>query len=122
MRLIELIKGAGYSIPGGADAEVSGVTSDSRKVSQGTVFVAIKGSKSDGAGFAFEAVRNGAVAVVSEGEALDAGVPAIVVPDAREAVGWLSSVFFNVPSEKLTMVGITGTNGKTTVSYLIESI
>ena len=50
----------------GVDAEVSGVTADSRKVSQGTVFVAIKGGKSDGAGFAFEAVRNGAVAIVSE--------------------------------------------------------
>ena len=143
MRLRELIKGAGYIIPEGVDAEVSGVTADSRKVSQGTVFVAVKGGKSDGAGFAFEAVRNGAVAIVSEKvtprptplgvgapkggsggieQTRDAGVPVIIVHDAREAVGRLSSVFFDVPSEKLTMAGVTGTNGKTTVTYLIESI
>ena len=122
MRLKELIKGAGYTIPGGADAEVSGVTADSRKVSQGTVFVAIKGGKSDGAGFAFEAMKNGAVAIVSEKEAPETGVPLIIVSDAREAVGRLSSVFFGAPSEKLTMAGVTGTNGKTTVTYLIESI
>ena len=122
MKLTELIKGAGYMIPEGADVEVSGVTADSRKVSQGTVFVAIKGGKSDGAGFALEAMKKGAVAIVSEKEAPDAGIPAIIVYDAREAVGRLSSVFFGVPSEKLTMVGVTGTNGKTTVAYLIESI
>ncbi|MFZ3072335.1 MAG: UDP-N-acetylmuramoyl-L-alanyl-D-glutamate--2,6-diaminopimelate ligase [Thermodesulfobacteriota bacterium] len=122
MRLIELIKGAGYTIPEGVDAEVSGVTADSRKVSQGTVFVAVKGCKSDGAGFALEAVKNGAVAIVSEKEMQIPGVPVITVFDAREAVGRLSSIFFNKPSEKLTMAGVTGTNGKTTVAYLIESI
>jgi UDP-N-acetylmuramoyl-L-alanyl-D-glutamate--2,6-diaminopimelate ligase len=108
-----------------AAANVASVTSDSRQVARGSVFVALKGLKNDGAEFARDAIARGALAVVSEaagpaGSA--AGVPWLQVSDARLALAALSAAFFGSPSNDLVLVGITGTNGKTTTSYLLESI
>ena len=106
-----------------ADAQVSGVTYDSRQVRPGTIFVALRGAHADGMSFARDAVNRGAVAVVAEAAApQDLTVPWVRAADARLALAALSAAFYGHPSEELTLVGITGTNGKTTTSYLLESI
>jgi UDP-N-acetylmuramoyl-L-alanyl-D-glutamate--2,6-diaminopimelate ligase len=102
---------------------VVSVTSDSREVTQGSVFVALKGLKADGTAFARDAIARGAAAVVSEAASpADAGVPWIQVSDARLALAALAASFFGNPSDRLVLVGITGTNGKTTTSYVLASI
>ena len=121
------------------DVPCRGVTHDSRRVEAGWVFVAIRGLRADGADFAHEAIAAGAAAVVAErdaGVALGAGaaegrsvlrpdrppVPWIVVKDARQVLAGLAAAFFGHPSREMRVVGITGTNGKTTTSYLVASI
>ncbi len=104
---------------------VSSVTSDSRSAAQGSVFVALKGLKADGTAFAREAIARGSVAVIAEVPApadVDPSTPWIQVSDARLALAALSAAFFGNPSADLVLVGITGTNGKTTASYLLASI
>jgi UDP-N-acetylmuramoyl-L-alanyl-D-glutamate--2,6-diaminopimelate ligase len=104
-------------------APVTAVTYDSRRVTPGTVFVALRGLKVDGAQFAPQAVARGAVAVVAETEARTAiPVPWVVVPDARLALALLADRLHGHPSGELKVVGITGTNGKTTTAYLLRSI
>ena len=105
------------------DTKVTAVAYDSRQAGPGSVFVALRGVKADGASFAREALSRGAVAVLSEAAA-PSGVtrPWIQVPDARLALAALAAALHGNPSEELTLVGITGTNGKTTTSYLLASI
>jgi UDP-N-acetylmuramoyl-L-alanyl-D-glutamate--2,6-diaminopimelate ligase len=105
------------------DAPVSEVAYDSRRATSGSLFVALRGQKSDGTQFAAQAVARGAVAVVAE--APDPGgldVPWVVVPDARMALAVLADRVSGHPSGSLQVVGITGTNGKTTTAYLLRSI
>ena len=105
------------------DANVTAVTYDSRQAGPGAVFVALRGAHADGASFAREALNRGAVAVVSEGSApSEVTRPWIQVSDARLSLAALSATLYDNPSEELTLVGITGTNGKTTTSYLLASI
>ena len=105
------------------ESEVSGITHDSRKIRSGYVFVAIKGHKLDGHDFLVDAIERGAVALVVEREiALTSPIPQIVVPHARPALASLSSCFYGEPSSQMTVIGVTGTNGKTTTSYLTRSI
>jgi UDP-N-acetylmuramoyl-L-alanyl-D-glutamate--2,6-diaminopimelate ligase len=104
---------------------VASIAYDSRDVVAGSVFVALKGVKTDGSRFAAEAARRGAMAVVSESDApadLPSGCLWITVDDARVALADLSASFFGRPSEQLTLVGVTGTNGKTTTTYLLAAI
>jgi UDP-N-acetylmuramoyl-L-alanyl-D-glutamate--2,6-diaminopimelate ligase len=106
-----------------AATPVSSVTHDSRRVTPGTVFVALRGLKADGAQFAPQAVARGAAAIVAETSADAApSVPWIVVPDARLALAVLADRVFGHPSGQLRVVGITGTNGKTTTGYLLRAI
>jgi UDP-N-acetylmuramoyl-L-alanyl-D-glutamate--2,6-diaminopimelate ligase len=108
-----------------ASRVVASVTSDSRSVAHGSMFVALRGLKADGTSFARDAVVRGAAAVVAEAPApadLDPSVVWIHVSDARLALAALSAAFFGNPSADLVLVGITGTNGKTTTSYLLASI
>ena len=101
----------------------TGVTYDSRQVSPGTVFVALRGLKMDGAEFAQQAIAAGAAAVVSERAAVGlVGVPWITVADARLALAYLAAEFNGHPSHQMRVVGITGTNGKTTTGYLLSAI
>ena len=105
------------------DVPCRGVTHDSRRVEAGWVFVAVRGLSSDGVEFAFQAIAAGAAAVVAERDASAApSVPWIVVTDARQALAELASAFFGHPSREMRVVGTTGTNGKTTTSYLVASI
>jgi len=102
---------------------VTGVTHDSRVAGPGMVFVAIRGQRTDGAMFAQAAAAAGAVAVVSEDTApADFPAPWIQTHDARLALAELSAIVHDHPSEDLTVVGVTGTNGKTTTTYLLASI
>jgi UDP-N-acetylmuramoyl-L-alanyl-D-glutamate--2,6-diaminopimelate ligase len=102
---------------------VSAIEYDSRQVTPGALFVALKGMKADGAVFAQQALVKGACAVVGEGPP-PAGwnAPWIRVTEARTTLAALSAVFFGHPSDDLLVVGITGTNGKTTTSYLVSAI
>ena len=106
---------------GGAQA-VTGIAYDSRTVEPGHVFVAVKGLKSDGAEFVEQAVARGALGVVSETPAPQTAVPSVVVSDARLALAQLAAAFYRHPSRQMQVVGITGTNGKTTTAYLLASI
>ena len=105
------------------DTTVTAVTYDSRRAGPGAVFVALRGVNADGASFARDALNRGAAAIVSEAVApTDVTCPWIQVPDARLSLAALAATLYHNPSEELTLVGITGTNGKTTTSYLLASI
>ncbi|WP_461828725.1 Mur ligase domain-containing protein, partial [Aquifex sp.] len=100
---------------------VSGITSNSKEVKKNYLFFAIKGTRHDGHEFVEEAVKRGAYAVVVE-RPLRAPVPVIIVEDTRKALGESAHYFFGEPSRKLRVVGVTGTNGKTTTTHIIETI
>ena len=141
MKLKMLIKDMEINeITGSADVEVAGIAYDSRKVKPGDVFVAAKGEKCDGHDFISDAVKKGALAVVHEKAVTscelknkeDSGDSSLVsrpsspvfikVSDSRKSLAYLSNNFYERPSDKLTVIGVTGTNGKTTATYLMKSI
>ncbi len=107
--------------PSGLDPEISGVHYDSRTVTAGSLFVAIRGLATDGHRFVEDAVGRGAAAVICE-TPVEADAVTIVVADSRRALAETAASFYGHPSEDLTIVAVTGTNGKTTVTYLIENI
>jgi len=107
----------------GPELHISGIAFDSRLVKPGDVFVAIPGLKIDASRFVAEAVKRGAVVIVGEDRAtLSATRNWILVKDARAALAFLSAAFFGHPTELLDLVAITGTNGKTSLTYILESI
>ena len=111
------------------DIQITGVQYDSRKVAKGNVFVAVRGTEVDGHRFVQNAVTAGAAAVVVEDEGaapdalmLHAGVCKLLVPDTRAALAAMSRNFYSDPSRSLRLVGVTGTNGKTTTTHLVRAI
>ncbi len=123
MRLTTLISGLNYIKTSGEDREAASLSADSRTCGENSVFVCVRGSRTDSHDCAEEAVRNGAVAVVTERDLrLPKNVTQILVADSREALGTLASAFYSEPSKRLKVIGITGTNGKTTTSYMLASI
>lgn len=139
MKLQELLAGAGAQGPlVNPEVQISSVVYDSRQAKAGSLFVAIRGEKADGNRFIGAAVERGAAAIVSEmpqplpnghsegaqtiSELLPANVAWLQVPDARKALATIAANFFARPASKLNLVGITGTNGKTTTSFLLDSI
>ncbi len=122
MRLRELIAGAEVAATrGDLDVELSALAYDSRKVAPGTLFFCVPGGKVDGHEFAAAAVEAGASALVVERE-LDLAVAQVVVADTRAAMAPLAARFWSDPTKELKVVGITGTNGKTTTAFLLEAI
>jgi UDP-N-acetylmuramoyl-L-alanyl-D-glutamate--2,6-diaminopimelate ligase len=108
---------------GDLNQEVSGLTYDSRKIKAGQLFFAVAGEKVDGHDFIGEAIRRGAAGVVSARNSAPVRSAASVrVKDVRRAMGLWSAHFFGHPSRQLKLVGVTGTNGKTTLTYLVESM
>lgn len=101
---------------------VSGLTSDSRSVESGQVYVAVRGSQTDGHKFLVDAVRRGAVAVVVESPVEGLGVTQAVVRDGRRAAVALGSAWYGYPARRLRIVGVTGTNGKTTTTALVRHL
>ncbi|HUS30916.1 MAG TPA: UDP-N-acetylmuramoyl-L-alanyl-D-glutamate--2,6-diaminopimelate ligase, partial [Kofleriaceae bacterium] len=124
MTLRQLIDGlAGARLVGDANVEARAVRDDSRKVEKGDVFVAVKGMRSDGHAFIPTAIERGAAAVVVEAHADPTlRIPQIVVPSTAKALGALVARSLGDPAKSMKLVGITGTNGKTTTTYLVESI
>ena len=107
---------------GQTDFDIRKIEYDSRKIDQGDLFVAIPGFKEDGHKYISSALGKGAIGVVAQRDDDYEAKVKIIVPDTREALALLSCKFFDSPSEKLKVVGITGTNGKTTITYLVKSI
>jgi len=109
-------------IPYDSDVAVAGITDDNRRVHPGFVFVAYPGVAVDGHKFIPDAVRRGAVAVVCERRQAELNVPQVIVPDGRIAFALLCAAWRDFPSRDLVMIGVTGTDGKTTTTNLIYSI
>jgi UDP-N-acetylmuramoyl-L-alanyl-D-glutamate--2,6-diaminopimelate ligase len=124
MRLAELIPaelGASGLAAGAAAVEIDGLAYDSRRVQPGTLFFCVPGEHSDGHDHAAQAVAAGAAALVVE-RPLGLGVPEVQVPSARAAEGPVAARFYGDPSATLEVVGVTGTNGKTTTAYLVRAL
>ncbi len=132
MKLSELVaalpKLVGQPLRGaGSDLKVNGIASDSRQVRPGHLFVAVEGMEVDGHSFIGDAVQHGAVAVIGEkpepaGLALATSVPYLRVPNSREAWAWLATAWHGYPGRRLRVIGVTGTDGKTTTVRLIAEI
>ena len=120
-RLLEGLKQ--YDLIGDPEQEINGLAYDSRRIRPGYLFVALKGHVLNGHDYLSDAVRNGAVALVAEEfKGLQGNLPKVRVPDSRQALSKLAIHFYDHPFEGINLIGITGTNGKTTTSYILESI
>jgi UDP-N-acetylmuramoyl-L-alanyl-D-glutamate--2,6-diaminopimelate ligase len=110
-----------------ADPEITSITADSRQVTPGSLFVAIRGQSFDGHRFIPAALAQGAAAVVAESGAAEAAAlpagaaPLVTVPDTRQTLAWLAAAWHGFPSRRLVLVGVTGTDGKTTTASLIHA-
>ncbi len=125
MNLQELLKGIkSLAIIGDTDVDITGVNIDSRKISNGHAFVAMKGTQVDGHQFIPKAIELGAKAILCEDMPEDRtdGVTYVQVASTAEAVGKLATAFYGYPSKKLKLVGVTGTNGKTTIATLLYNM
>ncbi len=123
MRLDELVRDLPVTGRPGRDRRVSGVAHDSRRVREGDLFVALSGERFDGLDFVDEAVSRGAVAVLAAAPpAEEPSVPWLVTPEPRELLGALAARVYDHPDREMTLVGVTGTNGKTTVAVLCRAL
>jgi UDP-N-acetylmuramoyl-L-alanyl-D-glutamate--2,6-diaminopimelate ligase len=122
MRLGELLTALGTVAPWGGDAEIGGIAIDSRRVQPGDVFFALPGTRTDGRQHVAEAIARGARAVVTAGEIDAPGVPIVRSEAPARLLGLAAAHLAGDPSASLTLVGVTGTNGKTTTTYLLEAI
>lgn len=122
MKLSELIKNSAVlQVKGDEETEVKGLHSDSRKIEPGFLFVAVPGTQTDGHAYIVQAIEKGAVAVVCQRLPDDQpeGIAFVLVKDPAEALGRLASAYYGFPSEQLILVGVTGTNGKTSIATLL---
>jgi UDP-N-acetylmuramoyl-L-alanyl-D-glutamate--2,6-diaminopimelate ligase len=121
MQLQSLLKASGIT-PGLADGEISTLCYDSRAVVPGSLFFALPGSREDGSAYILQAAERGALAVIAEKPHSGSPIPVILVPSARLAMADIAAAFYGHPSRALKCVGVTGTNGKTTTSFLVRYI
>ncbi|HKR85076.1 MAG TPA: UDP-N-acetylmuramoyl-L-alanyl-D-glutamate--2,6-diaminopimelate ligase [Terriglobales bacterium] len=127
MKFLELLDGVELTGPGVRDEsaerpEITGIEYDSRRVTPGSLFVAMRGETSDGNRFIDQAIARGAVAVVTDSDPEPKGVDWARVAHGRQALATLSANFYGQPAKKLGITGITGTNGKSTTAFLVEAI
>lgn len=124
MKLADLLKKLKYTcVKGTADVDITTVAYDSRRVERGSLFICVKGAVADGHRFAEAAVNKGASALVVEDDVtVPENVTVIRVEDSRYALACISAEYFGNPADKLKVIGITGTKGKTTTTYLVKSI
>ena len=123
MELRKLLQGVEVrKITGETRKEIEGIAYHSNRVGKGFLFAALRGMEADGHQFVGEAIRKGAEALLLEEERESPPQTAIWVPDSRQALAKISSNFYGDPSSQIKLIGVTGTNGKTTTTYLIESI
>jgi UDP-N-acetylmuramoyl-L-alanyl-D-glutamate--2,6-diaminopimelate ligase len=123
MRLSELIQGLPI-VEARGDAEITGVCVDSRRVQRGDLFVALAGRQHDGHRFIEDALRQGAAAVLTQqaGQGIPPEVPFIRVPDTREALWRIAQQLYGDPTQHMLTLGVTGTNGKTTTTHMLQKI
>ncbi len=121
MKLEKLIENLDANVVGETDHEIFDITYNSKEVTKGSLFVCLCGENSDGHDFAKDAERNGAAAILCEKQ-VQVNIPQIVVSSTRKALSKVFSCFYDNPQNKLKIIGLTGTNGKTTTSFLIKSI
>src|SRR5262245_2001241 len=107
---------------GALDRAATSVTDDSSAVASGSVFIAVKGERVDGHRFVTQAIQAGAAAIVAQESVEVASLPFVQVADSRKALGLIGSRFYGDPSTQLSMIGVTGTNGKTTTTYLCKGL
>ena len=122
MRLEEIIKGINIiESKGDLSREIAGLHIDSRKVEPGHLFVAVKGTQTDGHAYIGKAIEKGASAIVCEvlPENICDNITYIKVSDTEDCVGKLATTFYGDPTSKLELIGVTGTNGKTTIATLL---
>ena len=124
MQIANLLEKLDYTLLSGSiDTEITTLVYDSRKVVEGSVFVCISGTVRDAHDFIPDVVGKGAVAVIVEKNvAIPEGVTIVKVENSREALAYMAAAYFDYPAEKLKTVGITGTKGKTTTTYMVKSI
>lgn len=123
MRLVSLLQELEYQVQKkDADIEVTELVHDSRKVVPGCVFVALKGANFDGHLYVSEVVKKGAAAVIVQEETLDVDAVVIRVRDTRYALALMSAAYFGYPAKSLFTIGITGTKGKTTTTYMVKNV
>ena len=124
MKLTQLLERLQYEvIQGKDDIEITELINDSRKVTDGSVFVCISGAVSDGHAYVQEVADKGAAAVIVEKDVeAPEDLTVIRVEDTRYALALMSCAYFGYPAEKLKVIGITGTKGKTTTTYMVKSI
>ena len=123
MKLADLARGAGAVLDGNGDVEVTGIAYDSRRVANGDLFVAVHGLRVDGHHFVGDAIKQGAVAVAVEREvSVPEGLPVLRMPSTRTGLAELSAEFYGRPSRRLKLAGVTGTDGKTTVTHMAEHV
>lgn len=121
MKLENLIKNLEAKVIGETNLDILNITYNSKEVTKGSLFVCIRGENSDGHDFAKDAEKNGAAAILCEKQ-VQVNIPQIVVSSTRKALSKVFSCFYDNPQNKLKIIGLTGTNGKTTTSFLIKSI
>jgi UDP-N-acetylmuramoyl-L-alanyl-D-glutamate--2,6-diaminopimelate ligase len=123
MELEQLVRELrGPIVTGSLDRRITSLSYDSREVGPGSLFVAIRGSVVDGHSFIEQAIDRGAIVIVSEEPGLTQRATHIQVPDSRDALARLAAAFYSNPSRLLRMIGVTGTNGKTTTTFLIKHL
>ncbi len=123
MRLDELARGAGAVLEGNPEVEITGIAYDSRRVSPGDLFVAVQGLHVDGHHYVGDAVAKGAAAIVLErGATVPEGVSVLRMPSTRIGLAELAAEFYGRPSRRLNLAGVTGTDGKTTVTHMAEHV
>ena len=118
-RLISLL--SDYKTKNFKDIDIKSLSYNSNSIQEGCMFICIKGERTDGHNYAADAVSKGAAAVFAEKE-LDLDVPQIIVKDTKRTLAYISAAFYGEPSKELNIIGVTGTNGKTTVTHLIQKI
>lgn len=122
MELRKILKGLEHSLLGSDVTDIAGISYDTRTLQPGSLFVAISGLQKDGHDFVHEAAKKGAAAILAERPFPGLELPQVIVGNTRYALGIAAANFYDHPARKLRVLGVTGTNGKTTTTYLVKSI